>query len=117
MFRPNAGPYILMSYHRSFLIAFAFLLAFTLSPLLAQAQVQTNAVSAKVIPLVVSNSTGKVLPNPSSLYVLEDPTRKLGFNSIITLIQSGEITKYANSNQTINLKSNGTPFWIVIPIQ
>lgn len=103
-----------MLYLRLIFTVFAILMAAAINPF-SGAMAQTPA--SKTAPMVIANSTSVAYPNPSSLYVIEDPNRKMGFNSIIGFIQSGEITRYPNPNQTVNLKSNATPFWIVIPVQ
>ena len=67
-------------------------------------------------PLRLTSQTKEIFPDEKSLFVLEDPRRQYGFNSIIGMIQNGEISRASYDDNVVSLGADSSPFWIVIPV-
>ncbi len=100
--------------NRLFILRYLFLLITLLvvSPSFAQEAKSEFDIS----PLILTDQSTVATPGEKSLFVLEDPERKFGFNSIIGMMQSGQLGKAAAEGNVISLGSQGSPHWIVIPV-
>lgn len=102
----------------TFLIALAVLntAAFPMSKAQAQVPFPSDPNLSRIQPLSLTNQTTEIYPDAQSLFVVEDTGRQLGFNSIIGMIQNGQIARSSYEDSVITLGSNSHPFWVVIPV-
>ncbi|PZP57045.1 MAG: hypothetical protein DI586_01775, partial [Micavibrio aeruginosavorus] len=109
----------------SMLSMFSFRLHFTLGFLLSllllvqavnPAQAQGKKPEVGIAPLILTDQSTVATPGQNSLFVLQDAGRKFGFNSIIGMLQSGQIQDSVSTGNIISLGSQGHPYWIIIPV-
>lgn len=96
-------------FHNIFLLLTCFAI---LSGTPCQAQI-----NAPINSFVLTDKTTGEEDLRRSFYAVEDKARKLGFNEIIKLIQSGEISKFSQKHSVADTGSEGVPFWFVLPVQ
>lgn len=108
--RPSMSLFRLHSILRS---CFLFLITLTAVGIANAQDVKTDS---QIAPLILTDQSTIAIPSVQSLFVIEDPERKFGFNSIIGMLQSGQMNQAVTSGNVISLGSQGSPYWIVIPI-
>ena len=66
--------------------------------------------------IVISNDQSSFPNLKDSIYLIEDNNKKLGFNSVITMIQNGQLARYTYDSSVVSLGTKANPYWMVVPI-
>ncbi len=99
--------------HRPVLILAVFLCIAAVIPRAVHAQAAAPA--NPLNPLVLSDA-GNSFSSAGSLFVIEDPSRNYGFNTIIAMIKNGQVEKYRHKSPVVNLGSRGVTTWTILPV-
>ena len=102
-----------MSIFHNILLFLACIFIFAAAPAGAQSSAQTAPVS---VAQLNDLTTGKE-DLSRHIYAIGDRERKLGFNEIINLIQSGQLSRHAQTISVSHTGTDGTPYWFVIPVR
>ena len=72
--------------------------------------------NATLKTIVISGDESSFPNLKGSIYLIEDQNKKLGFNSVITMIQNGQLARHQYEGSVVSLGTNANPFWMVLPV-